>query len=49
MRHLIDNYIQADKPQNISPFGDLSLIELVVKTVIADAIGSLPKGIKGNC
>lgn len=22
MRHLIDNYIQADEPQNISPFGD---------------------------
>jgi type I restriction enzyme R subunit len=48
MRHLIDNYIQADEPQNISPFGDLSLIELIVKTGIADAIGSLPNGIKGN-
>jgi len=48
MRHLIDNYIQADEPQNISPFGDLSLIELIVKTGIADAISSLPKGIKGN-
>lgn len=48
MRHLIDNYIQADEPKNISPFGDLSLIELIVKTGIADAIGSLPKGIKGN-
>jgi hypothetical protein len=48
MRHLIDNYIQASEPQNISPFGDLSLIELIVKTGIADAIGSLPNGIKGN-
>ena len=48
MRHLIDNYIQADEPQNISPFGDLSLIDLIVKTGIADAISSLPKGIKGN-
>lgn len=48
MRHLIDNYIQADEPQNISPFGDLSLIELIVRTGIADAISSLPNGIKGN-
>lgn len=48
MRHLIDHYIQADEPQNISPFGDLSLIELIVKTGIAGAIGSLPKGIKGD-
>ncbi|PKM81029.1 MAG: restriction endonuclease subunit R [Firmicutes bacterium HGW-Firmicutes-14] len=48
MRYLIDNYIQADEPQNISPFGELSLIELIVKTGIADAIGSLPKSIKGN-
>lgn len=48
MRHLIDHYIQADEPRNISPFGDLSLIELIVKTGIADALGSLPNGIKGN-
>jgi type I restriction enzyme R subunit len=48
MRHLIDNYIQADEPQKISPFGDLSLIDIIIKTGIADAIGSLPKGIKGN-
>ncbi|AGK99835.1 type I restriction endonuclease subunit R [Desulfoscipio gibsoniae] len=48
MRHLIDNYIQADDPQNISVFGDMSLIELIVNTGIAAAIGSLPKGIKNN-
>ncbi len=48
MRHLIDNYIQAAEPQNISPFGNLSLIELIVKTGIAEAIGSLPNGIKGS-
>jgi len=48
MRHLIDNYIQADEPQNITPFGDMSLIDLIVKTGIADAINSLPKGIKGS-
>lgn len=48
MRHLIDNYIQADEPRQISPFGDLSLIDLIVKSGIADAINSMPKGIKGN-
>jgi len=48
MRHLIDNYIQADDSRLISPFGDLSLIELIVKSGIADAINSLPKGIIGN-
>jgi len=48
MRHLIDNYIQADDPQKISPFDDMSLIDLIVKTGIADAINSLPDGIKHN-
>ena len=48
MRHLIDNYIQADEPRLISPFGDLSLIELIVKSGIADAINRLPQGIKGS-
>jgi type I restriction enzyme R subunit len=48
MRHLIDTYIQADEPRLISPFGDLSLIELIVESGIADAINSMPKGIKGN-
>jgi len=48
MRHLIDNYIQAEEAQNISPFGDMSLIDLIVKTGIADAIDGLPGGIKGN-
>ncbi len=48
MRHLIDNYIQADEPRQVSPFGDLSLIELIVKTGIADAINTMPPGIKSN-
>ncbi|WP_407311942.1 type I restriction endonuclease subunit R [Desulfosporosinus sp. SB140] len=48
MRHLIDNYIHAEEAQNISPFGNLSLIELIVKTGIAQAIDNLPGGIKGN-
>ena len=48
MRHLIDNYIQASEPRTISPFGELSLIEIIVKTGIADAVNSLPEGIKAN-
>lgn len=46
MRHLIDNYIQAEDPNKISPFGDLTLLEIIVKTGIADAINTLPDGIK---
>lgn len=48
MRYLIDNYIQADDSKVISPFGDLSLLDIIVKTGIADAINSLPKGIQGS-
>lgn len=48
MRHLIDHYIQAEDPRQISPFGDLSLIELIVNSGIADAINSMPQGIKGS-
>ncbi|MFM1907432.1 MAG: hypothetical protein RLZZ591_1109 [Pseudomonadota bacterium] len=48
MRHLIDTYIQADAPRTISPFGDIPLMELIVKSGIADAINQLPDGIKGD-
>ncbi len=48
MRHLLDSYIQADDSVVISPFGDMSLIDVIVKSGIADAINDLPKGIKGN-
>jgi type I restriction enzyme R subunit len=48
MRHLIDTYIQADEPELISPFGELTLIDIIVNSGIADAIGTLPKGIKKN-
>ncbi|WP_158860359.1 type I restriction endonuclease subunit R [Lunatibacter salilacus] len=48
MRHLIDTYIQADDPENISPFGDMSLLEIITNAGIGEAIGSLPKGIKGD-
>lgn len=48
MRHLIDTYIQADEARTISPFENLSLIDLIVKTGIADAIASRLGAIKEN-
>ena len=48
MRHLIDTYIEADEPRPISAFGDMPLLELIVKAGIAGAIDSLPGSIKGN-
>lgn len=48
MRHLIDNYIEADVPRPISPFDGMGLLELIVKTGIADAINSQLSGLKGN-
>ena len=48
MRHLIDTYIEADAPRKISPFDNLPLLDLIVKTGIANAINSLPDGLKGN-
>ena len=48
MRHLIDTYIEADEPREISPFDNMGLLELIVKTGIADAIASQLGGLKGN-
>jgi type I restriction enzyme, R subunit len=48
MRHLLDTYIEADEPRSISPFGEVPLLDLIVKTGIADAINAMPKGLKGN-
>jgi type I restriction enzyme R subunit len=48
MRHLIDTYIEAKEPRPISQFGEIGLLELIVKTGIADAIDGLPAGIKGD-
>ena len=48
MRHLLDSYIQADDSVVISPFGDMPLIDVIVKSGIADAINSMPEGIKGS-
>jgi len=48
MRHLIDTYIEADEPRKISPFDNLGLLDLIVKTGIASAIASRLGGLKGN-
>jgi type I restriction enzyme R subunit len=48
MRHLIDTYIEAREPRTISPFGEIGLLDLIVKSGMADAINSLPDGIKGD-
>lgn len=48
MRYLIDTYIEAKDSEIISPFGDISLLELLEKTGISEAIKNLPEGIKNN-
>lgn len=48
MRHLIDTYIEADEPRKISPFEDMGLLDLIVKTGIADAIAQKMAGMAGN-
>ncbi len=48
MRHLIDTYIEAAEPRKISPFDNMGLLELIVKTGIADAIARQLGGLKGN-
>lgn len=48
MRHLIDTYIQADEPETISPFGEMALLDIIVKSGMADAINSMPGGIRNN-
>jgi type I restriction enzyme, R subunit len=48
MRHLIDTYIEAEEPRTISPFHNMSLLDLIVKTGIANAINTQLGGMKGN-
>jgi type I restriction enzyme, R subunit len=48
MRHLIDAYIKADEARKISDFGEVGLVDLIVKSGIAAAIASLPAGVRGN-
>jgi type I restriction enzyme, R subunit len=48
MRHLIDNYIQADAAQKVSAFESLTLLEIIVKVGIEKALEDLPEGNKRN-
>ena len=48
MRHLIDTYIEAEEPRKISPFDGMPLLDLIVKTGIANAINQMPKGLKSQ-
>ena len=48
MRHLIDRYIQAEESVVISPFADMPILEIIQKSGIAEAIDTLPAGIKAN-
>lgn len=48
MRYLIDTYIEADEPRQVSDFGNLGLIDVIVNSGMADAIASLPAGIRGK-
>jgi type I restriction enzyme R subunit len=48
MRHLIDTYIDADDPRKISPFDNMGLLDLIVKTGISDAIASKLGALNGN-
>jgi type I restriction enzyme, R subunit len=48
MRHLIDTYIEAEDPRKISPFDNVSLIDLIVNSGIAGAIAAQLGGLKGN-
>jgi type I restriction enzyme R subunit len=48
MRHLLDTYIEADEPRKISPFDNIGLLELIVKTGIGNAIAKQLGGLKGD-
>jgi type I restriction enzyme R subunit len=46
MRHLIDNYIEAEDPKKISAFDDLGLVDLFIQKGPVEAIEELPESIK---
>ncbi len=48
MRHLIDTYIEAAEPNKISGFGEVGLLDLIVKSGMSGAIDALPNQIKGD-
>lgn len=48
MRHLIDTYIEADAPRQISSFGDMGMLEFLASRGLDALIAELPEGIRGN-
>jgi type I restriction enzyme R subunit len=48
MRHLIDNYIQADESRQVSEFESLSLLEIIVKAGFEKAKDTLPESIRND-
>lgn len=48
MRHLIDTYIQADDSKRIDPFGNQSLLDIMIKSGMAEVIKNLPDGIRSS-
>jgi type I restriction enzyme, R subunit len=48
MRHLIDNYLQAEESRKISEFESLSLLEIIAKVGIEKATETLPGSIRKN-
>ena len=48
MRYLIDTFIDAKIPKKISHFDDVGLLDLIIKTGIADAIAQKLGALKGN-
>lgn len=48
MRHLIDNYIQADEVRKINQFDDIPLLEIIQNIGIFEAINGLPNNLKTN-
>ncbi len=45
MRYLIDEYIEAEKPETISPFKDMTLLDLIAARGIEEACKALPDSI----
>ncbi len=48
MRHLIDTYVEAARPQRISNFGDRSLLEIIAAQGVSAGIDSLPDGVRND-
>jgi type I restriction enzyme, R subunit len=48
MRHLIDNYIDAEDSKKVSVFEDLTLVELIVKSGISTVINNFPQQVRKN-